>query len=217
MGMRATLFLVAAASLLGCAEAGDRPRDGGAGLPSAASAFTTAEIASSERVPDRLGFGRAATPQEIAEIDIDVMPDGTGLPPGEGTVAAGATLYAARCAQCHGATGEGVPGAGDVLAGWSHADIFDAPGEAGNERRKTIGSYWPFATTLFDYIRRAMPFDRPGSLTDPEVYALTAYLLHLNEIIPGDAVIDARTLPAVRMPAADRLVEDDRETSNVVR
>jgi S-disulfanyl-L-cysteine oxidoreductase SoxD len=217
MGMRAILFLVAAASMVGCLEAGERPRDGGAGLPAVAGTFTAAHLASSEPVPERLGLGRAATPDEIAAIDIDVMPDGAGLPPGEGTVAAGAPLYAARCAQCHGPEGEGVRGAGDVLAGWSHADIFDAPGEAGNERKKTIGSYWPFATTLFDYIRRAMPFDRPGSLTDPEVYALTAYLLHLNEIIPADAVLNAETLPAVRMPAADRLVQDDRETSDVVR
>jgi S-disulfanyl-L-cysteine oxidoreductase SoxD len=214
--MRAILILFAAGGLVGCLEADDPAREGG-GLPSVGSAFMAAELSSSERVPERFGLGRAATPEEIAALDIDVMPDGTGLPPGEGTVAAGAALYAARCAQCHGAAGEGVRGAGDVLAGWSHADIFDAPGEAGNERKKTIGSYWPFATTLFDYIRRAMPFDRPGSLTDPEVYAVTAYLLQLNGIIPADAVIDARILPAVRMPAADRLIEDDRETSNVVR
>jgi cytochrome c len=163
-----------------------------------------------------LGIGRPATPEEVARLDIDVMPDGRGLPPGAGTAAQGAAIYAARCAACHGAQGEGTR-AGAALVGRTPHDTFDFASTREKERAKTIGSYWPFATTVFDYVRRAMPFDRPGSLTDPEVYAVTAYLLQRNGIVAADAVLDARTLPRVRMPARDRFVRDDREQSRRVR
>lgn len=159
-------------------------------------------------LPERFGYGRAATAAEIAALDIDVAPDGTGLPPGQGTVAGGAAIYAAQCASCHGAVGEGTP-IGNRLVG---REPIDSTGW-----NRTIGNYWPYATTVFDYTRRTMPFDRPGSLSDEEVYALTAYLLHLNEIIPADAVMDARTLPQVQMPARDRFVPDDREATTSVR
>lgn len=162
-----------------------------------------------EALPQSFGHGRAATAAEIAALDIDVAPDGTGLPPGQGTGAGGAVLYAAKCAACHGADGEGVRGVGDRLVG---REPIDSTGW-----NRTIGNYWPYATSVFDYIRRAMPFDRPGSLTDEEVYALTAYLLHLNEIIPADAVMNAQSLPQVQMPARDRFVLDDRESSTRVR
>ncbi len=162
-----------------------------------------------EALPQRFGHGRAATAAEIAALDIDVSPDGTGLPLGQGTGAGGAAVYAAKCAACHGADGEGVQGVGDRLVG---REPIDSTGW-----NRTIGNYWPYATSVFDYIRRAMPFDRPGSLTDEEVYALTAYLLHLNEIIPADAVMNAQTLPQVRMPARGRFVLDDREGSTRVR
>jgi S-disulfanyl-L-cysteine oxidoreductase SoxD len=215
--LRTALAALLAALCAAC-EGSPAPRaESAAALAAGAVARGPLELASSERLPERFGFGRAATPGEIAAIDIDVMPDGTGLPAGRGTVPRGAEVYALKCASCHGTAGEGVQGLGDALAGWTEAELFDAAGERGIGRRRTIGSYWPHATTLFDYIRRAMPFAQPGSLTDEEVYALTAYLLHLNGIVSADAVMDARTLPAVVMPARDRFVPDDREASTRVR
>ena len=157
------------------------------------------------------GIGRAATAAEIRAWDIDIMPDGTGLPPGRGTVAAGAAVFATKCAFCHGEAGQGgLPATGEVLVGtqpWF---------ELGNPRllgSRTIGNYWPYATTLYDYINRAMPFPEPGSLTPTEVYSVTAWLLWMNEIIPENLVLDQRTLPAVRMPALDFFVPDPRTES----
>ena len=158
--------------------------------------------------PVTFGIGRAATPAEIAALDIDVGPDGAGLPPGRGTAADGAPIYAARCASCHGKTGK--EGPNDVLVGRLPGDAF--PFAKDPRAPKTIGSYWPYATTVFDYIRRAMPPDKPGSLRDDEVYGLVAYLLSLNELIPADAVIDAASLPKVKMPAHDHFVPDTRGT-----
>ena len=136
------------------------------------------------KVPATFGIGRPATPAEIAALDIDIGPDGAGLPPGRGTAADGAPIYAARCAGCHGKTGK--EGPNDVLVGRLPGDAF--PFARDPRAPKTIGSYWPYATTVFDYIRRAMPPDAPGSLKDEEVYGLVAYLLALNELIPQDAV-----------------------------
>jgi mono/diheme cytochrome c family protein len=166
---------------------------------SAAPTSQTGELAS-------FGFGRPATPLEIAAWDIDVRPDGTGLPPGRGTPTDGAPIYAARCASCHGKTGK--EGPNDILVGRVPDDAFPF----GRDPRvpKTIGSYWPYATTVFDYVRRAMPADVPGSLADSEVYGITAYLLYLNGLIPSGAVIDATSLPKVMMPARDRFVPDPR-------
>lgn len=156
--------------------------------------------------PPTLGIGRPATPAEIAALDIDIGPDGAGLPPGRGTAADGAPLYAARCAGCHGKTGK--EGPNDVLVGREPGDAFPFAKDA--RVPKTIGNYWPYATTVFDYIRRAMPPDKPGSLTDVEVYNLVAFLLVQNELVPADAVIDATSLPKVKMPAHDRFVPDTR-------
>jgi S-disulfanyl-L-cysteine oxidoreductase SoxD len=156
--------------------------------------------------PATFGIGRPATPAEIVALDIDVGPDGAGLPPGRGTSADGAPIYAARCAGCHGKTGK--EGPNDVLVGRLPGDAF--PFARDPRAPKTIGSYWPYATTVFDYIRRAMPPDAPGSLKDDEVYGLVAYLLVLNELVPADAVIDATSLPKVKMPAHDRFVPDKR-------
>ncbi len=153
-----------------------------------------------------LGIGRAATAAEIAAWDDDVMPDGTGLPRGSGTPAAGATLYAARCSRCHGPTGK--EGPNDVLVGAQPRQGFPFAQEPSLPH--TIGNYWPYATTVFDYIRRAMPPDAPGSLSDTDVYNLTAFLLHANELIAADAVIDATTLPKVAMPARAHFVRDAR-------
>jgi cytochrome c len=160
----------------------------------------------SPKDPATFGIGRPATPAEIAALDIDVGPDGVGLPPGRGTAADGAPIYAARCAACHGKTGK--EGPNDVLVGRLPGDAF--PFASDPRAPKTIGSYWPYATTVFDYIRRAMPPDKPGLLRDDEVYGLTAYLLSLNDLIAADAVIDATSLPKVKMPAHDRFVPDTR-------
>ena len=138
------------------------------------------------------GFGEPATPEQIAGWNIDVAPDGTGLPPGSGTVSDGEALFARLGAKCHGPKGEGTDAA-PALVGGQGTLASDHP-------VRTIGSYWPYATTLFDYIRRAMPADNPQSLTADEVYALCAYLLHLNGIVAEDAVMDAKSLPAVVMP-----------------
>ena len=156
--------------------------------------------------PATFGIGRPATAADISAWDDDVMPDGTGLPAGSGTPAAGAPIFAARCAACHGRTGK--EGPNDVLVG------APQPGFAFAQRPElphTIGSYWPYATTVFDYIRRAMPPDAPGSLSDSDVYNLTAFLLHANELIPADAVIDATTLPKVVMPARAHFVPARRK------
>lgn len=141
--------------------------------------------------PKGPGLGVPATPAEIASADISIPPDGAGLPDGSGTSAQGAKVYATKCIACHGPEGAGV--VNDRLVGGRGTLTTAAP-------VKTIGSYWPYATTLFDYIRRAMPYPEPHSLTNAETYALTAYLLHLNGVISADAVMDAKTLPKVQMP-----------------
>ncbi len=159
--------------------------------------------------PARFGIGRPATPQEIAALDIDIMPDGHGLPAGRGTAAEGAPIYAAKCAQCHGQTGR--EGPNDVLVGREPRTGF--PFSQDPKLPHTIGNYWPYATTVFDYIRRAMPPTAPGSLADSEVYALTAFLLHANELITAEAIMDQTTLPAVKMPAREHFVPDTRQQS----
>jgi len=141
---------------------------------------------------DPLGLGRPATPADIAGWNIDVRPDGRGLPPGSGSVAQGQTVFAASCAACHGANGTTATPAPALVGGQGTL--------ASAKPVRTVGSYWPYATTVFDYVRRAMPFNAPGSLSDAQVYAVTAFLLNRNGIVPADAVMDAKTLPAVRMP-----------------
>jgi cytochrome c len=147
-------------------------------------------------------IGRAPSPGEIARWDIDVRPDGQGLPPGSGTAAQGEEVYAARCAACHGEFGEAV-GRWPVLIGGQGT-------LASHDPVKTPTSYWPYATTLFDYIKRAMPFGDAQSLSDDEVYAITAFLLAQDGVIGEDTVLDARTLPRVAMPNADGFVDDPR-------
>jgi cytochrome c len=173
-------------------------------------AASVAAAASQQNVPTpppaSFGIGRAATTEEIAARDIDIGPDGAGLPPGRGRVAEGAALYAARCASCHGKTG--TEGPNDVLVGRIDGGGF--PFSKDPKVPRTIGNYWPYATTVFDYIRRAMPPNAPGSLTDNEVYALVAHLLAWNGLAAPDAVMDAQSLPKVRMPARDRFVPDAR-------
>ena len=174
--------------------------------PAGARAQTKAPAKAAAKPPATFGIGRPATPAEIAALDIDVGPDGVGLPAGRGTAADGAPIFAARCASCHGKTGK--EGPNDILVGRLPGDAF--PFAQDPRAPKTIGSYWPYATTVFDYIRRAMPPDKPGSLLDDEVYGLVAYLLSLNALIPPDAVVDAASLPKVKMPARDHFVPDTR-------
>jgi mono/diheme cytochrome c family protein len=140
-------------------------------------------------------LGQAVSSQELAAWDISVGPDGAGLPPGRGTAKQGALVYEAKCVACHGEKGAGQPN--DRLVG----GIGSLAGDQTPVR--TVGSFWPYATTLFDYVRRAMPWPQPRSLTDDEVYAVSAYILHLNGIIGETDVIDARTLPKVKMPNRD--------------
>lgn len=167
------------------------------------------------QTPAVFGLGRAATPEDIAAWDIDVMPDGTGLPAGSGTVAAGRAVYAAKCAACHGPTGK--EGPYDRLVGREPREGFPFGRDPALLPQRTIGNYWPYATTLYDYVARAMPADRPGSLEANEVYAVVAFLLHANEIVPADAVMDAQTLPRVVMPARDRFVIDNRRGGLEIR
>ncbi len=160
-----------------------------------------------------MGIGRVATPEEIKKIDIDVMPDGRGLPEGKGTVAEGAKVYAAKCASCHGANGQG--GSADRLVDRESGKNWDF---ATNPKLvKTVGNYWPYATTLYDYTQRAMPFMQPGTLTADETYSLVAYILALNKIVPEDAVMDRASLPKVKMPSRDRFVIDNRKGGKVVK
>jgi cytochrome c len=151
--------------------------------------------------PPRDRVGRPPTPEEVRELGSAIAPDGTGLPEGSGTVAAGRELFAAQCARCHGPNGEGDVG----------ARLVGGRGTLATPRPiKTVGSFWPYATTLWDYINRAMPFDRPGLLQPPEVYAAVAYVLNLNGIIEADRVMDATSLPKVKMPNRDGFVADPR-------
>ena len=149
-----------------------------------------------------LGIGAPATAEMIAGWDIDIRPDGQGLPPGAGSVADGEGLYEAQCASCHGLFGEGA-GRWPVLAG-GEGTLDTAHPE------KTIGSYWPYASTLWDYIHRAMPYPAPQSLTDDEVYAITAYVLYLNDIVDDDFVLNQETFQEVKMPNEPNFYIDDR-------
>jgi S-disulfanyl-L-cysteine oxidoreductase SoxD len=147
------------------------------------------------------GLGRAAKPNEIKAWDFAISPDGKELPPGSGSSADGARIYAASCAGCHGKTGK--EGPNDVLVGGQGTLNTSKP-------VKTVGSYWPYATTIWDYINRAMPYNKPGSLSADQVYAVTAYLLSLNGIIKEEAVMNAKTLPQVKMPNRDGFIGDPR-------
>jgi len=141
-------------------------------------------------------LGRPISQGDLAEWDINILPDGKNLPAGSGTAADGAKIFAEKCALCHGDHGQG-----------GHAArVIGGPPKASLDGGKTIANYWPYATTLFDFIRRAMPFTQPRSLTDNEVYALVAYLLAENKLIDASEVIDATTLPKVRMPNRDNFV-----------
>lgn len=154
-------------------------------------------VAFAANAADAPNFGRPATQAEIADHDLIVSPDGSNLPEGSGSVAQGAMVYAQKCVACHGENGQGGPM--DRLSGGMGSIGTDHP-------IKTISSYWPYATTVFDYVRRAMPLNAPQSLTNDEVYAVTAYLLSLDGIVDEDAVMNAETLPQVEMPNRDGFI-----------
>ena len=147
------------------------------------------------------GIGRAATPAEIAGWNIDIDRNGNGLPPGSGSVGRGREIFDQQCAACHGAKGEG--GIGDRLAGGQGTLATPKP-------VRTVGSYWPYAPTLFGYIRRAMPQNAPQTLSNDDVYAVSAYILNLNGLLPSDATLTAKTLSAIKMPNRSMFVDDPR-------
>ena len=154
---------------------------------------------------EQYGLGQTPTPAQVAGWNIDVLPDGTGLPPGHGSVGDGGRIFREKCASCHGDRGE----AGDGLP------VERLAGGQGtlatNHPVKTVGSYWPYATTLFDYIRRAMPLNAPQTLSNDEVYAVASYVLHLNGLLPADATLNQQSLPAIRMPNRDGFVPTPNE------
>jgi S-disulfanyl-L-cysteine oxidoreductase SoxD len=192
--------LLAGMSLLGlaaCASAGVAVAGGLGDLP----------LASAPAAPTTFGFGTAASAARIAQWDINAFPDGKGLPTGSGTVAEGAQVFARACAGCHGANADG--GSAGTLVGT--APWTDQPGTT------AIGGYWPYATTIYDYVRRAMPQNAPGTLTANETYAVTAFILNKNQLLAENGRLDGPTLAAIRMPARDRFVPDDRTGGRVIR
>ena len=198
------LASAAAVALGGCGGAPGDALGDRSGNPSSAD-FKSPRLP--DHAPDRFEFGAAASQARVALWDIDVKPDGDGLPPGSGSVEEGRVLYEVQCLVCHGPTGAEGPNDRLVPAGeWRQWP-----------QGRTVGGYWPYATTLFDYVRRAMPQTTPGSLTDDQVYAVSAYVLHLNGLLPVDATLDSASLAAVDMPARDRFVPDDRRGGPEVR
>ena len=147
------------------------------------------------------GLGRPLTADEARRVDITIGPEGRELPEGGGTAAEGAQVYEVRCKECHG----------DLGVGGDHAALIGFPEQLKEAPPiKTVGSFWPYATTLFDYTRRAMPFEEPGTLSDDHVYAVTAYVLHLNGIIEDDFELNRETLPDIKMPNREGFVRDPR-------
>jgi cytochrome c len=160
-----------------------------------AALFALASPAFAQQSPN---LGKPISAEDLAAWDISVGPDGAGLPPGSGTVKQGEAVFAAKCQACHGEKGAGTPN--DRLVGGQGSLPGDKP------PIKTVGSYWPYATTLFDYIRRAMPFNESKSLTSDEVYGVVAYLLNLNGVIPESETMNAQSLPKVTMPNREGFV-----------
>lgn len=159
-------------------------------------------LASGAAAQQRHGIGHPIADRQIAPWDIDVRgDDGKGLPPGRGTVAQGEKLYIEQCASCHGEFGEGNGRWPELMGGKGTLKSEDP--------RKTIGSYWPYAPSVFDYVRRTMPFTSPQSLSNDETYAIVAYLLNINDLLPADATLDAKTLGAIKMPNRDGFIVGD--------
>jgi cytochrome c len=164
--------------------------------------------------PDHFGFGRTATIKEIDSLNISIMPDGRGLPAGAGNAARGQIIYQSKCSACHGMTGTEVETNRLVAV---FGDTTKADTKTKGNAVKAIGNYWPYSTTIFDYIRRAMPYNAPGSLTNEEVYSLTAFLLWRNKIIDSTREVNAHNLADVIMPAKKLYINDDRRGGDEIR
>jgi cytochrome c len=201
--------LVAGAVAFGCAT----PGGGGGGMQVKTSTGIPMGSAGPHAVqplPDKPHFGKPISESDVAAWNIDIRtPDGAGLPPGRGSVADGQKVYAAKCVACHGADAKGGAVYGTMVGGIGSMNS--------SPRVLTPGSMYPYAPILFDYIRRSMPMDRPQTLTNDEVYALSAYLLNLNGLVPASAVMDAQSLPKVQMPNRAGFVQDDRPDTQATR
>jgi hypothetical protein len=172
-------------------------------------------IKSNSSWPASFGLGRPASQRYIDSLNIDVRPDGVGLPGGYGTVKRGEAIYMAKCLVCHSSRSSRIAGTMPVSGGSLGPTLITD--SLSGSRVKTIGNYWPYASTVYDYISRAMPLNAPGSLRAEEVYSLTAYLLYANGVIPESAIMDATSLPRVQMPAEKMFIPDDRTDGPVIR
>jgi cytochrome c len=167
-----------------------------------AIAVVSLDFARAHPQAQQYGIGRPATPEEIKTRNISVAPDGTGLPPGHGTVEQGREIYNSRCALCHGDRGQGID---------SYPTLVGGRGTLASKKPElTVGSYWPYSTTVWDYIHRTMPYQQPGTLSPNETYAVTAYILYMNGIVDGKTDLTQRTLPDVKMPNRDGFIPDTR-------
>ena len=201
----ARLSALAAVVVVGCATPAAMQSKSSSGIPMGASGPHPVQP-----LPDKPRFGKPVSETDLAAWNIDVRtPDGQGLPAGRGSVAEGQKVYAAKCAACHGADAKGGAVYGTMVGGIGSMNS--------SPRVLTPGSMYPYAPILFDYIRRAMPMDRPQTLTNDEVYALSAYLLNLNGLVPAGAVMDAQSLPKVQMPNRSGFLQDDRPDTQAVR
>jgi S-disulfanyl-L-cysteine oxidoreductase SoxD len=207
---RLKVFAVVGTSALVAACAGT---GGGGGAPAKTSTgiwMGSAGPHAVQPLPDKPRFGKPVSEADLATWNIDIRtPDGQGLPAGRGSVQQGQQVYAAKCAACHGADAKGGPVYGTMVGGIG--SFKGAP------RVLTPGSMYPYAPILFDYIRRSMPMDRPQTLSNDEVYALSAYLLNLNGLVPANAVMDAQSMPKVQMPNRDGFLQDDRPDTSATR
>jgi mono/diheme cytochrome c family protein len=172
--------------------------------------FVAPDFARAQGYPSKFDFGTPASTQDIAAVAIAIAPDGKGLPAGKGDYSAGKQVYEAMCSACHGANLQGVAGLPNMPAGAALRLIGGRGTLTTKNPVMTVESYWPYATTLFDYVRRAMPFQAPGSLTADEIYAVSAYILGEGNIIDKSAVLDAETLVRVQMPNRDGFIPDPR-------
>lgn len=198
---------IAFALILGACAKADSPSAKNAAAQQGVSVPVPEGVRPTPALPARFrSIGRAATSAEIRAWNIDANPTGAGLPPGRGTHAAGAKLFATQCAVCHGPKGEGMATFPRLIG----AEPRDFSFARDPKLVKTIGNYWPYATTLYDYINRAMPFTAPGTLKPDDVYSLVAYLLAENGVIDTALVIDRESLPKVKMPARGHFVLDNR-------